>query len=296
MVKHCSCTVTHSKRSENKTISHHNIKKITTGKISFYCSILALICIIFLSGCISADSNDSPVHKSENPNKKPLTIIELEQNNSHKNIISSLSNEGFFFTNGSISLTYNETQIEELYQTPDGKNATITSVIRNGTLEEVTVHKEEETPLTWYLGILLLLILTALCTYAGYRYYHTLSQENTGPENQNPEPADIREETESILLKAEKACSEGRMKDAYALAGQGMRYFLSYRLGSGTASTNDEIITLVMKSGNDSSTVQELLDTCMMVEFARSEGNREDFTTIIDTIRTILDRYSSDKL
>ena len=51
-----------------------------------------------------------------------------------------------------------------------------------------------------------------------------------------------------------------------------------------------------MKSGNDSSTVQELLDTCMMVEFARSEGNREDFNTIIDTIRTIIDRYSSDKL
>ena len=212
----------------------------------------------------------------------------LADDQKYQNQTKDLLNSGYNQTGGSQIMTRNETRVEEKFQTPDGKNATVTSLIRNGTVEEVIINKEEEIPVGWYVGIILLLILVGLCIWAGYRYYQKRSNQEPEPVIIIGEPVDVSAETERILLGAENAFSEGRMKDAYALAGQGLRFFLSHTFGTGDAGTNEEIIALMQKAGKDHHTIQGMLDRCMMVEFARSEGESGEFQSIITRIRKIV--------
>ncbi|HWQ64369.1 MAG TPA: hypothetical protein VN429_08125 [Methanospirillum sp.] len=200
----------------------------------------------------------------------------------------NLQQAGYNQTGGTQTITPNETKIDEQYNTLNGKNATISSIIRNGTVESVTVKKEEETPIGWYIGIILLIILICLCCWAGYRYYQKKSIE---PEEELPilvEPVDIKTKTEEYLINAEKALGEDRIKDAYVLFGQALRFFISQTKGLGTAYTTEEILSLARNQGMDAKIIAPILERCMMVEYARSTGSSEEATKFIKDIRTFV--------
>ncbi len=207
----------------------------------------------------------------------------------------NLKQAGFNQTGGTQTITPNETKIDEQYNSPDGKNATVSSVIRNGTVESVTVKKEDETPLGWYVGIILLIILISLCCWAGYRYYQ---KKNEQPDEEPPvtaEPLDIRRVTEEYLATAESAIKDGRIKDAYVGSGQALRFFISHTRGSGSADTTDEILTLARKKGIDTGMISRILDRCMMVEYARSEGSSDEAMGFIGDIRTFVSENLPDE-
>jgi|GEM_PF-768277 len=207
----------------------------------------------------------------------------------------NLQQAGYNQTGGTQTITPNETKIDENYNNPDGKNATISSVIRNGTVVSVTVKKEDETPLGWYIGIILLVILIILCCWAGYRYYQRKSIQ---PDQEPPAPAEpinIREVTEEYLTMAEKAITEERIKDAYVISGQALRFFISHTRGSGSAETTDEILSLAKKKGIDTSMISRILDRCMMVEYARGVGSSDEVTGFIGDIRSFVTQNLPDE-
>lgn len=203
----------------------------------------------------------------------------------------NLQQAGYNQTGGTQTITHNESVINEQYSNPDGKNATISSIIRNGTVESVTVKKDDETPIGWYFGIILLILLICLCCWAGYRYYQKRDLE---PEEELPvliEPVDVRTKTEELLINAEKAISEDRIKDAYVLFGQAIRFFISQTKGSGTSHTTEEILSLAKSQGMDVKIITPILERCMMVEYARSTGTSEEATGFIRDIRTFVKKY-----
>lgn len=203
----------------------------------------------------------------------------------------NLQQAGYNQTGGTQTITPNESVINEQYNNPDGKNATISSIIRNGTVESVTVKKEDETPIGWYIGIILLILLICLCCWAAYRYYQ---KQGVEPEEALPvlvEPVDVKTKTEELLINAEKAISEDRIKDAYVFFGQAIRFFISQTRGSGTAHTTEEIISLAKTHGMDVKIIAPILERCMMVEYARSTGSSEEATGFIRDIRTFVKEY-----
>nr|WP_319537563.1 hypothetical protein [uncultured Methanospirillum sp.] len=192
-------------------------------------------------------------------------------------------------------MTLTEILIDEHYNTTEGKNTTISSVIRNGTVESVTVKKEDEAPLGWYIGIILLIILISLCCWAGYRYYQ---KQNIQPDEEPPvtvEPVDIRKVTEEYLTMAEAAIKDGRIKDAYVSSGQALRFLISHTRGSGSADTTEEILTLARKKGIDTGMISRILDRCMMVEYARSEGSSDEAIGFIGDIRSFVSENLPDE-
>lgn len=281
--------IRHHKKKENIPVLFNfpNKKQMFLFKISILCVLFSVL----ITGCINTNNTESdPFGVANDDESKPIPP-DLPNNKTYKQAIEDLRETGYKPSTGSLIITHNETRVVELFRTPDGKNATVTSVIRNGTVEEVTVKKEETVPVGWYLGFVLLLILACLCAWAGYRYYlkRTL---HTDPEPADliKEPRDIRRETEEILIRAEALFSERKEKDAYALAGQGLRFYLSHILGTGTADTNGEIISLMKKNGKDSREVQNILNRCVMVEFAKSDGEEEEFRSIVSGIRNIVNQ------
>ncbi len=212
----------------------------------------------------------------------------LSSSEEYQNRTRELEDAGFTRSQGTRIDTPSETRVEEVFHNEQGRNATVTSLIRNGTVTAVTVQREEETPLAWYSGLALLLILACLCAWAGYRY-HKIWRRITDdtPESGGESAVDFREETELLLARAGQSCSEGRIKDAYAQAGQALRYYLSHQLGCGEARTSEEIITLAEKKGVDTREIESILESCILVEFARNEGDHASVRAIISKIRMI---------
>ncbi len=231
---------------------------------------------------------------STTQNSGPIPQI-LVNNSTYNQLISNLEKAGYSPGGGSMKMTLTEILIDEHYNTTEGKNTTISSVIRNGTVESVTVKKEDEAPLGWYIGIILLIILISLCCWAGYRYYQ---KQNIQPDEEPPvtvEPVDIRKVTEEYLTMAEAAIKDGRIKDAYVSSGQALRFLISHTRGSGSADTTEEILTLARKKGIDTGMISRILDRCMMVEYARSEGSSDEAIGFIGDIRSFVSENLPDE-
>lgn len=241
---------------------------------------------VSLAGDIRNGSVEKVTARSRDELPVPQT---LSREPRYQEAKKSLAQGGYNQTGGTQSMTLNETRIEEQYQTPDGKNATLTSVIRNGTIEEISVRKPEESPIGWYIGIILLILLTGLCSWAAYKYYQRGKDSSESDIIIVPvEPLDILAETEDLLSGAEKASREGRIKDAYIIVGQALRFFISHTYGKGTADTNEEIISIAKRSRLKDVEYALILERCMLVEYARGEGTEDEVTGFITDIRRII--------
>ncbi len=238
---------------------------------------------------VTGDIQNGSVEKVTSTSEDHLPVpSNLSQDSRYQEAKNSLTQAGFNQTGGSQTMTLNETQVEEQYTTPDGKYATISSVIRNGTVEEVIVKKDEESPIGWYIGFILLILLICLCSWAGYTYLRKKDNSDDPDGRDLVQPLDIPAETEKLLQDAESASREGRIKDAYICAGQALRFFISHTYGNGSAGTNEEISKLAKQSGLKDTGYQKILDRCMLVEYARSEGSEDEISGFISDIRAIV--------
>jgi hypothetical protein len=256
----------------------------------YFTGILFILMSVLLSGCISEPNR--AISEKNNTSSSELGPVpqELTNNQTYKNILDNLGQEGYTPSGGIMTMTISDLRFEQIFKDSEGKNATISAVLRNGTVEEVTVKKEDEVPLGWYIGIILLIILICLCVWAGYRYYTRpkISPEE-GPAEVVREPIDVLNDTIRMLTEAEKEFGDGRVKEGYTLAGQALRFFLSHTFGSGAAGTNEEIVSLARKSGMRDFEVQDILNRCTMVEYAKNEGTADEFSEIITSIRKIIE-------
>jgi len=232
--------------------------------------------------------NGSVQQLTASSNESVPTPSSLQNDPRYQAAKMDLQQAGYNQTGGSQALTPNETRIDEQYTTQDGKNATISSIIRNETVESVTVQKEEEIPLGWYIGIILLILLICLCSWAAYRYYQKRNLVPGEEVQEISEPLDINEATEKYLIMAETAVKEGRIKDAYTNSGQALRFFISHTKGSGSADTTEEILTIARKKGMEIRRITPILERCMMVEYARSDGSAEESLGFIKEIRSLI--------
>jgi len=267
---------------------------MVTNNVSLYNNKYHQLFFLGLVICFSVFLTPTGNADSANQNNGPIPQI-LANNSTYNQLISNLEKSGYSPGGGSMKMTSTEILIEGHYNNTEGKNATISSVIRNGTVESVTVKKEDETPLGWYIGIILLIILISLCCWAGYRYYQ---KQNLQPDEEPPvtaEPVDIRKVTEDYLTIAEAAIRDGRIKDAYVSSGQALRFFISQTRGSGSADTTDEILTLARNKGIDTGMISRILDRCMMVEYARSEGSSDEAMSFIGDIRLFVSENLPDE-
>jgi hypothetical protein len=217
---------------------------------------------------------------------------ELADDSRYINAKNALQKEGYNETGETRIFTPDETRIEQQFRDSEGKNVTISAVLRNGTVDDVTVQKDTEVPLGWYIGIILLIFLICLCVWAGYRYYNrpkTYLEE--GYIEDAIKPVDFLNDTLQMIDDAESDFTAGRIKDAYSRAGQALRFFISHSLGSGVADTSDEIVLVARKSGFHVREIEDILNRCTLVEFAKDEGSSEEFGEIISGIRLLIQDY-----
>lgn len=251
-------------------------------------------------------------------------LEKLQENETFLKYQAQLKREGFNETGTQLSRLENGTELRLEYQNEENRTASIIADFasdENNTLEQVKLVKDKALNSSLLLKLLLLCLLLVL----GYFVYKkkpelrkkkTLAPEKAKPAEvlpkvQVPETLDYRKEALLLLEKAKKAFEEGREKEAYALAGQTIRFYESHKMGISKEVTNEELLKLLEnskisrpagkinrlagKEENQKEEDQDLwyqeklkncLEICSLVEFARKEISREKFESLILDIET----------
>ncbi|HOL41760.1 MAG TPA: hypothetical protein PLY78_08015 [Methanospirillum sp.] len=201
-----------------------------------------------------------------------------------------LSSHSMTPTSGKVIRTPNETVVEQQFQSPDGRNASLSARIINGTVQEVTLKQDEEFPIFWLIGIFLFILLVILCAGVAWWYYSTRPEVKTDEAIRIP-TRNVKEEVREMLETAERTYHAGMKKEGYDILGQAIRLHISHTFGNGDALTNEEIIShapgLSLPANSD---VIDILRSCSLVEYAKEEPRDEQFFSFLSKSQEIIAR------
>ncbi len=97
-------------------------------------------------------------------------------------------------------------------------------------------------------------------------------------------------EARRMIEEAEDLFRNDRKKDAYEKVSKAIRFYFSYKLGIKRELLNSELMN-ALKGRADADTcskVNECLDLCGMVEFAKYKTNQEDFDRIVEMAKEVI--------
>ncbi len=212
----------------------------------------------------------------------------LSSNSTWNEFKEQLRNSSMVPSSGSVTRTPDETTIEQQYNSPDGRNATLSARMVNGTVEEVTLHQDEEFPLFWFVGIFLVILLVVLCAGVAFWYLSTRPEEKPCEECVIPS-RDYHEIVDELLEQAERAYHAGEKKEGYGLLGQAVRTYISHTYGKGDALTSEEIISdspgLALP---EKESITEILKWCSLVEYAKEDPQDDQFFRFFSKAREIV--------
>lgn len=244
---------------------------------------------VSLSG--TAKDNTVQTLSAETSGEVPVSSV-LSSNATWNDIKNDLAAESLKPENGTITRTPGKTEVTQSYTAPDGRNATLSARIVNGTVTDIILVKDEAFPLFWFIGILLLIILVLLC--AGVLWWYFLIRKEEGPGVELVTPEDMNRKVQEMIKKGEDLFISGEQKEGYVMLGQALRLYLSYEYGRGESLTCEEAVSdirgLLIP---DKQIVTDILTTCSLVEYAREEPDEPEFMQILDDIKNLVKKGSN---
>ena len=226
---------------------------------------------------------------------------QLAENPDFQKYDKQLRNAGFNQTPASFNrISQNHTQITAPYRNEStGAERRIKADYINGTIQKVTLEstpeqKEESNNNPWWL---LLLIPFAGAIATGWfifdKYLKKTGRQETQPQPLTVEPVqrvDHVSEARRMIEEAENLFRNGSEKDAYEKISKAIRFYFSYKLGIERELLNSELMN-ALKGKADAGTcsrVNECLDLCGMVEFAKYKTNQDDFNKIVEIAKGLI--------
>lgn len=219
----------------------------------------------------------------ETPQSRQEALETLQENKKFNKYQKELQEQGYKQQNTEFSTEDNTTTVKMNYQNELNETATITADIKNESVEhiELDANKEESFPFL----LIVIFVLVGLASYFLYKKFKKNNEKVEEEKEQNQEiPFDYKKESKQLLALSKKAFEEKQHKDAYGLAAQSLRTYLSYENKLNKETTNDEIIFYLRKHKKSYQKIKECFDLCSLVEFAKYKANKKDFTKIVKEV------------
>jgi hypothetical protein len=195
----------------------------------------------------------------------------LSQDPKFKQYAEQLMREGYNMTAFDYKQQGNETDTKTSFQDPAGQTANISAEVTNSTVSNVKLEQQRK---RWYLWLIPLAVLIVAASVL-------LIRRKAVPAVIAEKPFDYRAEAGRLLDESKQSFEDRRYKDAYGKAGEAVRLFYSWDLGICKELTSTETINLMKKQKKPYKDLQNALNLCGMVEFAKYEPNSKDFDEII---------------
>lgn len=225
---------------------------------------------------------------------------ELAKNADFQKYDKQLRNAGFNQTPTSFNpVSQNYTQVTMPYRNESTdaekriKADYINGTIRNVTLESIPEQKEESGSPWWLLLLIPLAGVIATGWFIFDKYLKKTGREEIQPQSiavESAQSVDHVSEARRIIEEAEDLFRDDREKDAYEKISKAIRFYFSYKLDIKRELLNSELMN-ALKGRADADTcskVNECLDLCGMVEFAKYKTNWEDFGKIVEMAKGVI--------
>jgi hypothetical protein len=219
------------------------------------------------------ENNRTVEMRTENYAESMELIGLLLNDTRYKNYNMSLCLSGFNMSEPVVNNTENFTEIEIPYIDAEGREASITGFITNRTVKKVLLKTSGD-------NTLLLIIAAAACLIAGIIFVYRKGPVTAGTPAVPEKLFDYTTEAGRLLREAEALFAASRGRDAYGKAGEAVRFFCSHKYGDGKELTNTEAMKLLRSKETDWADIQECLNLCCLVEFAKYGPNSGDFSRI----------------
>ena len=222
-------------------------------------------------------------------------LEKLRQNNEFKQYAAQLQNEGFSEDEIQFMQEGNQTNVILNYNNQQEKKASVIGEFVEGELKSVNLEQEEtNSDLMWW--IIPIIVASIIGTYFLYK----MKRKKIIPLMEKPiikkKPFNYILEAKKLLEKANELFKNKKYKDAYGTAAQALRLFLSYDYGLRREITNEQILEII--NGKDTMTdeIKNCFDLCSLVEFAKYEPSKEDFSKIIQSINKVIERPRNESI
>ena len=224
--------------------------------------------------------------QKDSQKEQEMMLDKLRNNEDFKQYQSQLQKQGFSEDEVQFMQDGNKTNVILNYQDQQEQSASISGEFVKGELKKVTLEKESNGfDLLWLLPII------AASTVSAYFLYR-IKTKKTVPITEKPiikeKLFDHILEAKKLLEKAKSLFERGQYKDAYGIAAQALRLFLSYENGIKREVTNQELLKILNGIDFLSDEIKNCFDLCSLVEFAKYEPNKDDFGKIIQDITKII--------
>jgi hypothetical protein len=204
----------------------------------------------------------------------------LNQSEKYQDFLDELNTESFNQTSISFNQNGNITDINIGFENENNETATITAEFENDELKEVSLEKDnEKNLLIWVFTIFLIFFFFIL--YIFFKRYKVRKKNFESEDILYTKPFDYKKEAEKLLREAEKLFYKKLYKDAYGVAGQALRLYLSFKYGIKKEITNDYIIKYLKQNDKKFNDIKKCFDLCSLVEFAKYKIDKNDFDEII---------------
>jgi hypothetical protein len=179
-----------------------------------------------------------------------------------------------------VNLTYGDAKNRFTHLKVMIVNGTIISIERE-TMEELSTY------LVPFLSVLLICLLSGGILFLGRRLPRSPppAVETSAPELLQ---SGYRQIAESMLDEAGELARQDRYPDAYARAGQALRFVLSHTMSDGNELTNEEAAHMLSLHSVENDRIIKTLERCSMVAFAKTPPDPEEFRGILKCVRDLL--------
>ena len=228
-----------------------------------------------------------------------LTDIQIQTQEHQENLLSQLrsdqtfqeyqqqlNQEGFVEQNFSIFSEDNKTSVLVEFQNKDQK-ATIKGDFANDELVEVKLDKPTKSQFDILPFLIILLIAVMVVVF-----YIILRSRKKHPLKELPNPIahkfDYVSEATGLLERSKEEFKNQHYQNAYSLAGQSIRLFLSHKLELRKEITNEELFDFLKDTSYPVNEIKKYLNHSTLVEFAKESPDTNEFENMIILTESLL--------
>lgn len=213
----------------------------------------------------------------------------LAQNEDYQKYLKELENDGFTETDATFSRNGNETDLQIQYENPTNETAQINARFINSSVDSVElVRDRESTNYPLYAIVALIILALAYLVYNKYKPKKAEETYVTVSSTPKKEMFDFRKRARELVDKSVRLYEEERREDAYGTAAQALRLYLAHFYGLKKEVTNAELIRHLKLKGRDWKEIEECLELCSLVEFAKHVPEEDEFEKIISTVKKVI--------
>ena len=219
--------------------------------------------------------------QKDTPEKRQKMMQQLQKNKQFQKYDKQLQEQGFQQQNVKFSQEMNKSSVQVNYLNQKNETSAIKADIINDTVQDVELINDNEKEHKNYWWILLVLFLLGIVGYFMYKKFSKKPKEEIIEKKIIEKPFDYKAESLEMLERAKGLFKKEQYKEAYMVAGQSLRLYLSYKNDLKKEITNDEIIEHLRKHKKPFKDSKECFDLCSLVEFAKYQANKKDFDRIV---------------